>query len=115
MLNVQLDAPIDLDAAPRERPLMSSPGPRRAAAPSGANVEGSVTPPSPFHHSPQMATNGAGMDMRFGYPPQMSLPQNVSGVGSPLPGMGGFPGMGAMMQQQTQRPQARPAAAFACS
>ena len=62
------------------------------------------------------------MDMRFGYPPQMSLPQNISvaGGGSPMsgmggsamPGMGGFPGMGAMMQQ---RPQARPSSAFACS
>lgn len=126
VVNVRLDAPIDLDA-PREQHV-ASPEQRPqnhmlASAPSGAHVEGSATPPSPFHHSPQMmgATGSGPLDFRFSsHPPSMSLPQNIGGApaGSGMPSMAGFPGMGgmgAMMQQPTQRPQARPAPAFACS
>jgi len=120
VLNVRLDKPIDLDA-PRERHVTSPEHRGRAphmlaGAPSNSHVEGSVTPPSPFHHSPQMASNG-GLDLRFTHPPSMTLPQNMGGgsVGSPMPGMGSFPGIGAMMQPPAQRPQTRPAPAFACS
>jgi protein Tob/BTG len=122
VVNVRIDVPIDLDA-PRER-LVASPEHRPqnhtlARSPSGALVEGSATPPSPFHHSPQlMGANGGQLDLRFGsHPPSMTLPQNLGGApaSSPMPSMAGFSTMGVMLQQPAQRPQARPAPAFACS
>jgi len=61
VVNVSLDTPIDLDAQ-TSRQLVSPAGPRargaNTLAPAGTVVEGSVTPPSPFHHSPQLASNG---------------------------------------------------------
>mmetsp|Transcript_20700 Transcript_20700/g.62176 ORF Transcript_20700/g.62176 Transcript_20700/m.62176 type:complete len:234 (+) Transcript_20700:285-986(+) len=104
VVNVSLDTPIDLDAQ-TSRQLVSPAGPRargaNTLAPAGTVVEGSVTPPSPFHHSPQLASNG---DARFNYPPSMSLPSNCAPSGASMP-----PGVGAMLQPP-QRPPARPTA-----
>jgi len=93
------------DAFLLSRQLVSPAGPRargaNTLAPAGTVVEGSVTPPSPFHHSPQLASNG---DARFNYPPSMSLPSNCAPSGASMP-----PGVGAMLQPP-QRPPARPTA-----
>jgi protein Tob/BTG len=122
IVNVQLDAPIDLDAGREQHVASPEQRPQNhmlASAPAGSHVEGSATPPSPFHHSPQMMGSNSGMlDLRFSnHPPSMTLPQNigVAPASSPMPSMAGFPGMGVMMQQPAQRQQARTAPAFACS
>lgn len=76
VVNVTIDVPTDFHAPRARMQSPSGPAPNGhmgAGAPSGAHVEGSVTPPSPFHHSPQMGSMGGNGDghASFRLPPIM--------------------------------------------